>query len=130
MSEEPPRQLPAVTVERRLMIRYPSLARALVVRETDMMRCGFDATLRNLSAGGLGLRLRVPLDPGEQVKVVVRNQIQRIEKEVRGIVRHVTPDGEDFLVGVELCSRLTPLEVGLLRMGLPTDPHGSGPTWV
>jgi hypothetical protein len=63
-----------------------------------------------------------PLLVDEQVKIQVQNPVQRIEKEVRGIVRHATrQDDGQWYVGLELLSRLTPLEVGMLRMGLKRD---------
>ena len=122
---------PPTAPERRFMLRYPSTAGAEVIRESDVMRCGYEATLRNVSLAGLGLWLDMPLNINEQVKVRVRNDVQRIEKEMRGVVRHVTPrENFSYLIGIELHSRLTPLEVQLLRMGIPRDGDDAGPLWV
>ena len=121
----------AAAPQRRFMLRYPSSSGALVIRETDHMRTGIEAALKNVSLTGLGLMMQEPLSLNEQIKVRVRNEIQRVQKEVRGIVRHVTPrDDVGWYIGVELYSRLTPLEVGLLRMGLRRDLDSDSPLWM
>lgn len=108
--------------ERRFLVRYPSSAGAVVIRDTDFMRSGLDAKVRNVSLGGLGLDMATPLDLNEQVKIQLRNDIQRFQKEVRGVVRHVTEVQDGVVrVGIELLLRLTPLEVGLLRMGIKSE---------
>jgi hypothetical protein len=120
----------AAAPQRRFMLRYPTSSGAAVVRDTDTMRCGVEASLKNVSLTGIGLTMEIELAINEQVQIRVRNEIQRIEKEVRGIVRHVTPrDGAGYYVGIELYSRLTPLEVGLLRMGLARD-LSAGALWL
>jgi hypothetical protein len=118
--------------ERRLMIRYASNAGAEVVRDSDRMRCGIEGRLRDVSIGGLGIHMQSRLEVGEFIKAVLRNDIQRVEKEARGVVRHTTPreDGT-YYVGVELLNRLTPLEVSLLRMGIRSeDAAEEAPKWV
>lgn len=120
----------AAVAQRRFLLRYPTNAGALVIRDTDPMRCGIEATLKNVSLAGLGIQLGEPLALNEQVVVRVRNEIQRVEKEVRGVVRHATlGDDGQWYVGLELYSRLTPLEVGLLRMGLLRD-SGEDAMWM
>jgi len=95
------------------------------------MRFGIKGELRDISATGLGLLMKSPLEPNEQIKIQLTNVIQRVEKEVRGAVRHSTlqEDGT-YRVGIELSSRLTPLEVSLLTMGIPTDPQDDQKSWV
>ena len=98
--------------EDRFTRRYTSRASAVVVRESDQMRTGIPATLHNVSTGGLGLTIETELQLGEQIKVRLSNEIQRFKKEVRGTVRRVTPTDEAaFFCGIELFTRLTPLEV-------------------
>lgn len=103
--------------ERRFMLRYPSRGAAVVLRDNDVMRLGIEGKLRDISSNGVGLLMPEPLTVGESIKVVLRNEIQKIERKVRGVVRHVTqqPDGR-YLIGLELYCRLTPLDVSLLRM--------------
>lgn len=124
--ESQPRRRP----ERRFMIRYPSKAGAVVVRDSDMMRIGLEGSLKDVSVGGIGLLMDEPLQINEQVKIRLHNEVQRFEKEVRGIVRHATAreDGR-YHNGVELLLRLTPLEVSLLRMGMAGE-SSQGPQWM
>ena len=116
--------------ERRLMLRYPSNAGALVIRETDMMRSGLEAELRDVSPAGMGLSMQEPPDVDEYVKIVATNEIQRFKKETRGVVRHVTKleDG-NYHVGIELQARLTPLEVSMLKMTVPNK-SDSDNKWI
>lgn len=116
--------------QKRYTQRYRSRAVALVIRETDKMRTGIAAELIDVSAGGLRVLLETELNVGEQLKVRLKNEIERFEKEVRGIVRRATPteDGR-FDCGVELYTRLTPLEVSLARVNTDSDVD-DGPKWV
>ena len=126
MSDQQPKK-----PERRLMIRYPSSGGALVVRDSDKMRSGLDGTLHDVSVAGVGIYTPMSLEVGEQVKVRLRNDVQRFEKEVRGTVQHCTPTSEGLsYIGIALMTRLTPLEVSLLRMGLAKDSSGSQPKWI
>jgi hypothetical protein len=120
---------PAADNRRRTM-RLRSKSRVVVIRDTDAMRNGAEGALLDVSCEGLGFALDVPLEAGEQIKIRVRNEIQRFEKEVRGIVRRVTADeGGGHLIGVELRARLTPLDVSMLRSGL-LNTLGEGAVWV
>ena len=124
---EPKDEIP----ERRFMIRYPSTGGATVVRDTDKMRSGLEAALHDVSTTGVGIHMEAMLEIGEQVKLRLRNDVQRFEKEVRGTVRHCTPiAGNRNLVGIELLTRLTPLEVSLLRMGIAGEPGDAKPRWI
>ena len=119
------------TKERRILVRYPSSAGAVIIRETDFMRLGIDARVRNVSLGGLGIDAEEPLELNEQVKIQLRNDVQRFEKEVRGIVRHVTwLENGVIRIGIELLLRLTPLEVSMLRMGIKSEDSEQATRWV
>lgn len=125
--------------ERRFLVRYPSRCQAIVERDTDAMRIGIEARIADVTATGIGLSMREPLQVDETVKLQLRNEIQRFSREVRGTVRHVTllpnpdPDSEapgEYRVGIELITRLTPLEVSLLRMGIGSQSDGDRPRWI
>ena len=117
--------------ERRILVRYPSSAGAVIIRETDFMRLGLDARVRNVSLGGLGIDSDEPLELNEQVKIHIRNDIQRFQKEVRGVVRHVTYlENGVIRIGIELLLRLTPLEVSMLRMGIKSEDGKQKTQWV
>ena len=117
--------------ERRAMPRYPSRGKVRVFRETDAMRSGLSGRLNDVSVSGIGFCINAELDVGELIRIELSNEMQRFSKEVRGIVRHVTPlvEGE-YYTGVELRLRLTPPEVELLRSHRPADPGTDKPQWV
>ncbi len=126
--EKEPRQRPER--ERRKLVRYPTKASVTVFRQSDVMRVGLPAELRDISAAGIGLVLTEPLVVGEWVDLELTNEIQRFQKKTRGIVRHSTPIGPSrFLIGIELSLRLTPLEVLLMRMGFVSK-QSEGPKWI
>lgn len=111
--------------------RYKSHATAVIVRETDQMRTGIPATLHNVSVGGVGFSIETELEIDEQIKIRLVNQIQRFEKEVRGKVRRVSPTKEGtFFCGVELYTRLTPLDITLVRTNIVAHPDNDGPLWI
>ena len=117
--------------ERRFMVRYPAKASTLIIRESDVMRSGLEAQLKDVSSSGLGIDMHVPLQVDERIKIQLSNEIQRIKKETRGYVRHVTPnDDGTYHIGIELTARLTPLEVSLLRMGIPRGPDDDENRWM
>jgi len=128
MSDEP------TGPSRRMMPRRPTKGVARVLRETDHMRLGIIARAYDISVGGIGIIISEELDLKEQVKIELRNDIQRFTKTVRGIVRHKRPrkDG-GFVVGIEFYLRLTPLEVSLMQTRYPIDPdepEEQGPIWM
>jgi hypothetical protein len=92
---------------------------------------GIDAKLRDVSTAGVGVLMNSPLEQNEQIKLQLCNEIQRFEKEIRGTVRHITPweDGQ-YLIGIELFTRLTPREVLLLKHGDWGPGNANGPTWI
>jgi hypothetical protein len=56
--------------------------------------------------------------------------VQRFEKEVRGLVRQLEPiDAETERITVELFTRLTPVDVGVLKMGIDVDGNAA-PRWI
>ena len=114
---------------KRFTRRYASQATAVVVRECDLMRNGIPALLEDVSNSGLSFTIDTELKAGEQMKIRLKNEIQRFDKEVRGIVRRVAPteDGK-FFCGVELQTRLTPLEVSAARASI--CPLGDDPVWM
>jgi PilZ domain len=112
---------------RRRNVRLRSKSRVVVIRDTDAMRNGLPGALLDVSCEGLGFVIDAPLEAGEQIKIRVRNDIQRFEKEIRGVVRRVSEDDDgSYQIGVELRCRLTPLDVSMLRSGL----IGSETAWV
>jgi hypothetical protein len=118
--------------DRRTAPRFCARAVAMIYRDDDAMRKGIPVKLHDISAAGLGLTLPdVSLDLLEQVKIRLQNDVQRFDREVRGIVRHISalPDGQ-YRVGIELTSRLTPLEVSLLTIRPLTGENDGNSTWV
>lgn len=117
--------------DRRHLIRYPAKAEAIVIRESDAMRLGLEARLADISPRGVGLLFRGETpEQGEAVTVHLQNDIQRVRKQTRGVVRHITPEESgEVRVGLELYSPLTPLEVSLFRMGIARG-DGEDAVWV
>jgi DNA phosphorothioation-dependent restriction protein DptG len=103
----------------------------MIVREADKMRTGTDAAVLDISMSSLLLSTRGPFAVDEQIKLRLRNIVQRFEKEARGVVRKVdvNADGSTTLT-LELLTRLSALEVSMLKMGIATGEAGSGSKWV
>ncbi|GAB4156321.1 MAG: hypothetical protein Tsb009_33270 [Planctomycetaceae bacterium] len=94
-------------------------AKARILLDTDLMRTGIPAHIFELSTGWLGLQLGTVIPVGEMIKIELRNEIQRIERTVRGAVREQVPFKENLhRIRVELFSRLTPYDVLLLKTSL------------
>jgi hypothetical protein len=92
---------------------------AQITREGDMMRAGVDGVLIDMSIESVTLEAHGKFAPGDQLKIRLQNIVQRCEKEVRGAVRKAEPAVEgSMLVTIELFTRLTPLEMSLLKMGV------------
>jgi len=123
---------PVVEEDRRSMPRFFARAKALVFRESDALREGINGKLHDISIAGLGLILDEPsVDLLETIKIRLANEIQRFERDVRGVVRHITPTEEGGVrVGIELMTRLTPLEVSLLKMTAFAGDDETGSSWV
>jgi len=108
-------------------------SRALVIRDSDAIRNGIRGLLREVTMSRLVVRLPEPVPEGEQIKLRLRNFVQRFRKEARGVVRNAFLDvdrPEEFIVEIELYTRLTPLEVSLLRMGIRDDSQPRRTRWV
>jgi hypothetical protein len=94
-------------------------ATARIIRESDMMRAGYDAVLREVAAEKLVLEGPPGLALQDQLKIKLHHLVQRFDKEVRGLVRQIEPiDAQTERITVELFTRLTPVEVSVLKMGL------------
>jgi hypothetical protein len=90
-----------------------------------------EAVLLDVSTAFLSLRTQGSFALDEQVKIRLRNVVQRFEKEARGTVRKAEPtDDGSTIVGIDLLTRLSPLEVSLLKMGIVSHQSGSGSKWV
>lgn len=104
---------------------------AKIMRENDLMRLTIDARVLDISAAFVSLRAANGFHVSDQVKIQLQNIVQRIEKEVRGRVRLIEPcnDGTADL-SVDLFTRLTPLEVSMLKMGILPPDADAAPKWV
>ena len=117
--------------EPRLWLRHLGRAETIIVRDDDVMRIGMRVGLQTISASGLGIVSPVPLRVGEQLKIKLCNEIQRFVANMRGAVRRIEPIGDgNFLAGIELFSRLMPLDVMMLRRAGLADVTCTGKIWV
>jgi hypothetical protein len=112
-------------------VRHLGRTDTLILRDCDVMRVGLRVSLQSVFASALGIISPVPLHVGEQIKIRLSNEIQRFFTELRGAVRRLEPaeDGR-YLVGIELFSRLMPLDVMMLRRIGFDDVTYSGKIWV
>jgi len=95
------------------------------------MRVGLRVGLQSVSASALGIISPASLRVGEQIKVRLRNDVQRFITEMRGAVRKAEPTGDgNYVVGIELFSRLMPLDVMMLRRAGIHDVTYVGKIWV
>jgi hypothetical protein len=117
--------------DRHLRLRHLGRAEIVVLRDCDVMRIGLRVGLQTICASALGIISPVPLRAGEQIKVRLRNEVQRFATELRGAVRQQQPaeDGK-FLIAIELFSRLMPLDVMMLRRAGINDVTYVGKIWV
>ncbi len=103
---------------------------ARIIREMDMMRAGYDAVLRGVSTSQLVLEGPPGLQLQDQIKVSLRHVVQRFDKEVRGLVRQIEPiDAQLERLTVELFTRLTPIEVSVLKMGIDASSGNTERRW-
>jgi hypothetical protein len=127
-AEQIPDQTPSAK-DSRAEVRRTGGATARIIREMDMMRAGLDAVLREVSASHLVLEGSPGLKLQDQIKVQLHHVVQRFDKEVRGLVRQIEPiDPQRERIFVELFTRLTPVEVGVLKMGIDVGGN-AGPRW-
>ncbi len=117
--------------DRRYRLRHLGRAETILLRDDDVMRAGLRVGLQTISAAALGIVSPVPLRVTEQIKVRLRNDVQRFITEMRGAVRRLEPAGDgSFLIDIELFARLMPLDVMMLRRAGMHDVTYTGPIWV
>ena len=110
--------------------RGTSSVTARIIREMDMMRGGHDAVLRGVSTSQVVLEGPPGLNLQDQIKVKLHHVVQRFDKEVRGLVRQIEPiDAKLQRITVELFTRLTPIEVSVLKMGIDASSGKTEPRW-
>ncbi len=121
----------AQTDDRRTHRRKAGKAVVHIARERDPARQRFPASLLNISIGGIGLVTSVRIEPNEQVRVSLKNEIQRISKEVRGTVRWMSPAGEnEFRLGIELSPRMSPNDLMSLTRVVANFGTGTEKVWM
>ncbi len=132
MSEPDEVPAPAETFEPHGASKLPKASStAVVIRESDRMRTGIDAAVLEVETGTLTLLTYGQFVVDEQIKIRLKNVVQRFEKETRGLVRKVTAnEAGATTLSVELLSRLSALEVSLVKMGIASSEEGSTSKWV
>jgi hypothetical protein len=104
---------------------------AVLIRESDRMRTGIDAAILKVSTGTLSLSTRGQFALDEQVKIRLRNVVQRFKAETRGLVKKIEPcDDGSATLDIELLTRLSALDVSLVKMGIASPQSGSRSKWV
>lgn len=117
--------------ERRYRLRHLGKAETVIVRDTDTMRTGLRVRLESIRASSLAISSSASFRVGEQLKMRLRNDVQRITAELRGAVRRIEGlDDGSFLVEIELFTRLMPLDVMSLRRAGATDLELPDKIWV
>jgi PilZ domain len=96
--------------------RSPGRANAEIVRDLDTWRRAHGVELIDVSLAGVGFVTSETLVPGERVRVLLKNVVQRFTKELRGVVQWSTPLGDgQHRVGVELESQFSALDMQFLK---------------
>jgi len=114
-----------------LRLRHLGRAETVILRDSDVMRIGLRVGLQTVCASALGIISPVAFREGEQIKIRLRNEVQRFATEMRGAVRNQEPTGDGkFFIGIELYSRLMPLDVMMLRRAGIHDVTYVGKIWV
>jgi len=117
--------------ERRIRLRHLGKAETVIVRDTDVMRDGLRVRLETISANALSILSAADFRVGEQLKIRLRNDVQRITADLRGWVRCIEPRSEaEQLVEVGLFTPLMPLDVMALRRAGATDVILPDKIWV
>jgi hypothetical protein len=117
--------------DRRYRLRHLGRAETVILRDSDVMRIGLRVGLQTVSAANLGISSPILLHVGEQIKVRLRNEVQRFLTEMRGAVRRVEAiDDDRYFIAIELFSRLMPLDVMMLRRVGIDDITYTGKIWV
>jgi hypothetical protein len=117
--------------DRRYRLRHLGRAETVILRDSDVMRIGLRVGLQTVSAAALGISSPIPLRVGEQIKVRLRNEVQRFLAEMRGAVRRVeAAENGRYFIAIELFSRLMPLDVMMFRRVGIDDVSYTGKIWV
>jgi hypothetical protein len=132
MSEPDEVPAPAETPEPHGTPKLPKASStAVVIRESDRMRTGIDAAVLDVATGTLTLLSYGQFAAEEPIKIRLKNVVQRFEKETRGLVKKVTAGNAGVTtLDIELLSRLSALEVSLVKMGIAAPQEGSTSKWV
>ncbi len=102
-----------------------------VFRDSDPMRTGIIADFEEISAGSICLRLPLPVNVFEQVKVHFENEVQGFEQELRGTVRSSVTDESVFTrLEIELFNRLSSFDLSALENAGLYDKPVKGPVWM
>lgn len=113
-----------------MRLKHLGKAETLIMRDSDTMRVGLNVRLESIRATGLKVISPVPLRLNEQVKIRLRNEVQRITADLRGAVRWFEPRDSGYLIELELFTRLMPLDVMALRRAGATDVELLDKIWV
>ena len=102
-----------------------------VAQLQDAMRSGQQVRLEAIHASALSIVASASFRRGEQLKIRLRNDIQRITADLRGAVRRIgLRDDGAYLVEIDLFTRLMPLDVMALRRAGATDVELPDKIWV
>ena len=117
--------------DRRMYERHLGRASVTIYRDREMLRVGFPATLDNISVTGVQIATSVALDEGEQIKLRLRNDVQRFQQEYRGVVcwRLETPD-QTYRIGIQLLTRITSLDLMTFKRVGVQDTADRGKVWM
>ena len=100
-------------------------------RDSDPMRTGIICEFTGISASNIRLRIPLPVNMFEQIKIQLRNKVQGFSMDLRGAVRESTAvDGIFTDLDIELNNRLSSFDISALEnAGLHDDPV-KGPVWM
>jgi|SRR5579872_2255937 len=119
------------TGNRRRHPRHPGRAVVHIVRECDPARTPIPAKVLEISVAGIGLICAAPIATNEQIRVCMKNDIQRFAKDIRGTVRWVspTPEGE-YRFGVEFGVQLSANDLMSVTRTGATSQLGAAKVWM
>jgi hypothetical protein len=80
--------------ERRIWVRYPSTAEAVVKPMSNGVNTRLSARVRNVSRGGIGLLVNKEFRPGEMISLELPRSSEEETSTVLACVIHVNPAGE------------------------------------
>ncbi len=84
-----------------------------------------------ISPGNLTLRIPLPVNVFEQVKVRMENEVQAFKQEVRGTVRSSVTEEDVFTrLEIELLTRLCSFDLTALENAGVRDKPVKGPVWI